>query len=180
MNNELRDAKNGNQNAFAQIAANYSPLIQSMKERFSAYGAEPEDLEQEALIALYSAVLSYEEGREVTFGLYAKVCIRNRMISYLRRTGAVRKRGQTGEDDDPGQEDVPENGADPAEKLIERERYERLMEVVDETLSDLEKKVLALYLRDWSYARIAERLGVSEKTVDNAIYRMKAKLRRRI
>ena len=49
-----------------------------------------------------------------------------------------------------------------------------------ETLSELEQKVLTLYLRDMSYTEIARRLDVSEKTVDNAIYRLKAKLRKRI
>lgn len=76
--------------------------------------------------------------------------------------------------------EYPSEQDEPERDLLARERYRALLALIEQSLSDLEKRVLALYLEDIPYAQIAKRLGVTEKTVDNAIYRLKSKLRKRI
>jgi len=174
MDRLLENARSGSQSAFSRIVQIYRPLIDSMLDRYSS-STDRDDLRQEAMIALYSAVRTYDTAQhQVTFGLYAKICIRNRLISYRRRN-----RPELSEED-YRYDALRADGADPADSVIEQEAYRSLMQVMDESLSDLEKRVLALYLQNQSYAAIAQALRVSEKTVDNAIYRVKAKLRKRI
>lgn len=174
MNRFTDDMKTEDQVAFAAAVQEYRPLIESLVARFSTSGEE-DDLRQEALIALYSAFCSYDFGqKQVTFGLYAKICIRNRLISVARR----HKPDEAVADD--GEEQLWEDGDDPEEILLAGERYRDLLRVIDESLTPLEKKILTLYLEDISYAQIAKQLNVTEKSVDNAIYRLKAKLRKRI
>lgn len=174
MNRFADDMKTEDQAAFAAAVQEYRPLIESLVARFSSSG-EAEDLRQEALIALYSAFCSYDFGqKKVTFGLYAKICIRNRLISVARRHKP--DEAVAGDSEDW----LWEDGDDPEEILLAGERYRDLLRIIDESLTPLEKRILTLYLGDISYAQIAKQLNVTEKTVDNAIYRLKAKLRKRI
>ena len=90
-------AQRGDETAFAALCRIYAPLILSMADRFgSADGMETvdrEDLRQEATVAFYRALRSYDADQSsVSFGLYAKICIRNRMISLLRRQRSRKNR----------------------------------------------------------------------------------------
>lgn len=174
----LLRAKAGNNAAFNELAETYSPLIESMTERFSAEARqcnlEPEDLRQEAVIALYGAVKAFNaEQKDVTFGLFAKICIRNRLIGVLRNH---RGRGESGATE-PDPDTVSKN---PEQYIIDRENYERLTKVIDESLTDYEKSVFKLFILDKSYREIAVILGRDVKSIDNAVCRIKKKLKQRI
>lgn len=162
---------------FSDLARTYQPLIERLVSKFcTAGGADREDLRQEALIALYSALSTYDFRQEqVSFGLYAKICIRNRLLMLARKHRPGEIAGCSEET-----ETAFADAADPEQNLLDRERYEMLIQTIDESLSPLEKQVLSLYLEEASYTEIAQKLGVTEKTVDNAIYRLKAKLKKRI
>lgn len=164
-------------NAFTEIYTQYEPLVISMAERFYAIALREgldidscsyDDFRQEAVIALYSAFRGYDTDISgVTFGLYAKICIRNRLISELRKCKAR-----------PINDDVYSDVHDsPESRFIEHEDYRYLLSVIDRMLSEYEKSVLALYIDGKSYKEIAERLGKTEKSVDGAVYRIKAKLK---
>ena len=89
MNEELISlitrSRDGDENAFSDLTLQYRPLIESMSHRFlKKNDDEPvsmDDVMQEATLAFYSAVCSYDVDSQVTFGLYAKICIRNRLVS---------------------------------------------------------------------------------------------------
>jgi RNA polymerase sporulation-specific sigma factor len=139
------------------------------------YGED--DLRQEAMVALYRAALSYdpeEKGRDVSFGLYAKICINNALISALRKYRSEKKKrdaekakGRNGVKNTPG----------PFETLVSREDAASLLLKIREQLSGLERQVFDYYIVGKSAGEIAERLGRSEKSVSNALYRMKVKVR---
>ena len=83
-------AKKGDQLAFAELNSAYAPLIDSMTDQFCGTEekkkSDREDLRQEASVAFYRALMSYDADQtEVSFGLYAKICIRNHLISLLRK-----------------------------------------------------------------------------------------------
>ncbi len=171
------EAKKGDSEAFFDLIQSYRPLIDSLVSQYGGTGNEDEeDMRQEAMIALYSAFSSYDHRQtQVSFGLYAKICIRNRLVSYLRK-----KNGEPEWEQAEISETVAPEVTDPEQRLLDRESYRSLIRTIDASLTDLEKKVLGLYLQDATYAQIAQTLGVSEKTVDNAIYRLKAKLKKRL
>lgn len=174
----LLRAKAGNNAAFNELAEKYSPLIDSMTERFRTearqYNLDDEDLRQEAVIALYGAVKAFDYGqKDVTFGLFAKICIRNRFIGIIRRHRGRSENGTAESDPDTG-------SYNPEQYIIDRENYERLTKMIDESLTDYEKSVFKLFILDKSYREIAGALGRDVKSVDNAVCRIKKKLKQRI
>ena len=118
-------------------------------------------------MGFYSAVQRYEESDKVTFGLYAKVCVRNKLVSLLRTAGKKVK---------PPKENV-KNTVDISALLFGKEDGLRIKEKICETLSPFEWKVFCLYIEKRSYVEMADILGKPVKSVDNALFRIKKKLR---
>lgn len=170
----LLSAKSGDQFAFSELLRKYSPLIDSMSERFGKLsdgdGSDPErdDMRQEACIGFYRALLTYDtEQDKVSFGLYAKICIRNRLVSILRKKKSENKRIRKSSLPVEATAASQEYGVDKSE----------IASLVDKVLSGYEKKVFLLYLDGVSYSDISARVGRSEKSVDNALFRAKKKLK---
>lgn len=158
------------QNAFAELSLIYAPLIESECAK-RAGRVEQDELRQAALIGLYSAACSFDITKEgITFGLYAKICIGRRLDSELRRV--------YNHHESPIDEDEMSPASSPEEELIARESYEKLLSQIESTLTEGERDVFMLYLAHKPYAEIARILGRTEKSVDGAIRRAKAKLRK--
>ena len=175
----IENVRSGKPLSFEAIYSLYLPLIESMTRNYCQYyevlASETEDVRQEALIALYNAALTYETGKGVTFGAYAKTCIRNKILSYIRCflendiPVSLEEREIDWEEPDF---DTPE------QLIISKESLCSLNRRIDEALTDFEKSVFALYLSDMSYADMAKKLDKPTKSIDNAIHRIKAKLRK--
>ncbi len=181
--NELLDAvKSDDDDACAELLRRYAPLIDRMvystlPQLESATRADEDELRQEAAIKLYQAALSYDTAQEDTsFGLFAKICIKNRMISLIRRqNGAV----TVMDVDDIYDGNVANNARsedDPSTLLLDRERERELEGEIKTHLSALEYEVYDLYMDGIGVNRIAEVLGLSVKAVENALYRMRGKV----
>ncbi len=165
-------AKKGDQLAFAELNSAYAPLIDSMTDQFCGTGekkkSDREDLRQEASVAFYRALMSYDADQtEVSFGLYAKICIRNHLISLLRKQRSLKKRRSF---EEKKEIPPPDLSAAPDRKT--------LLASADALLTEFEKTVFLLYIEGKSYREMAFSLGVSVKSVDNALLRAKRKLRR--
>lgn len=171
----IAEIQRGNDSVFGPLLKQYQSLVSSLVKQFKEkYGehsqTESDDLRQEAVIALYQAAKRYRPGC-VTFGLYAKVCMKNRMISYIRKHHHNVK---------PLSDLTEEiaDGMNPEENLITHESFEELLEHLALSLTPHEMAVYQLYIEGLPYREIARRLQVSEKSVDNAVYRIRAKVRR--
>lgn len=176
----LENVKVGKPLSFDAIYALYTPLIESTVQSFCKKNAFPEseadDIKQEALIALYNAAIAYESGKNVTFGAYAKVCIRNRIASYLR-CFHENDLSETTLDEREYELDEPDFDT-PEQLIISKESLCNLNRRIDEALTDFERSVFALYVGDMSYTDMAKALSKPKKSIDNAIHRIKAKLRK--
>ena len=132
-----------------------------------------EDLRQVALLALYRATLNFNlEQSEVEFGLYAKICIANALASQLRAIHR-RKLEIVGAD-------LPEGDGgegDPARRLMEREAAEALVARIQSLLSPYENRVWSLFIAGLSVRDIARAVGKTPHSVENAVYRIRQKLR---
>ena len=175
----LENVRSGKPLSFEAIYSLYTPLIDSMTkgccQRYGIPESDADDIRQEALIAFYNAALTYEADSGVTFGNYAKVCIRNKTLSYIRCFL---------ENDIPASLEERENDWDepdfdtPEELIISKESLCHLNRRINETLTDFERSVFALYIGDMSYSDMAKSLAKPIKSIDNAIHRIKAKLRK--
>ncbi len=174
----IRQAQRGDERAFESLLERYNPLILSQVTQLGD-AADREDLQQEAVLGFYAALCHFDaEQDKVRFGLYAKACIKNRLLSYLRRT---RKHGDVLPVDEEDTEAVTiESSDDPARRLIEEESYMALCKQVFSTLSPYENRVWWMFLSGLTAREIAEREGREEKSVQNAVYRIRNKLRRTV
>jgi len=165
--------------AFEKLLKIYEPMIGAAVNRFSDGDHETEDLRQEALTGFFRAVMSFDfEKIGIEFGLYAKICVSNALSTAVRnaqRSG----RGQPSIDYEEYFKYSAADAAssDPAFRLIERESEESLRELIERNLSDFEKRVWENYLEGKSARGIAEKLGKTERSIDNALYRIRKKLR---
>lgn len=177
----LKAVRNGDDDACGALLRRYAPLVDSMVYKTmplisSAKRTDEEELRQEATIKLYQAALAYDPDQsETSFGLYAKICIKNRMISLVRR-----QVGSDVEIDTDVVDNISESETfdDPLEVVVDREREFELDLKVKSVLSALEYEVYDLHMDGASIKQISETLHISEKTVENALYRMKIKLQK--
>ena len=232
----------GDEGAFELLLGEYRPLVESQVKsavrKSPELSAEYDELMQEAGMALYAAAKKYRKSAEVTFGLYAKICVRNRIVSFVRKINAAKRKSRALSDriskangkkhkrrfasdfgvtsgakdasncNDPSGATSEEQGSDPSEATSEEQRSDpsgatseeqrsdpsgatsegvvgknsitagKAMEILDREATRLEKQALMLYLGGLTYRQISVALETSEKSVDNAIFRAKRKLRK--
>lgn len=170
--------RSGDQGAFQQLAARYFFVVRNKAAEFYGRGVEPDDLFQEGLLGLHYAALTFDENGGASFSTYAGVCVRNRMISAVRSSGALKKRID--------REHFPIEEAhqlhsdplsEPENAVISREAFESLLSYLRENLSEKEMTVLSLYVEGKSYDEISGQLGISKKACDNSMQRIRKKLR---
>lgn len=187
----LRD---GESNITDFIMDKYKNLVRSKAKTMYILGADTEDLIQEGMIGLFKAIRDYDCGRDASFYTFADLCVSRQMYTavqasrrekhvplntyislYSVNSAAEREEG----------EDVQLINAlasnteiNPEELLIDKENVENIERIIEKELSSFEKEVLDLYVVGMSYSQIAKILGRDEKSTDNALQRIKTKLRR--
>ena len=176
--------RQGDESAFGILAERYRPMTESAVKRFEPSFADlgdtsvwgEDDLRQCAALALYRAAMTYDpdgRGQGVRFGLYARICVNNAVISELRKAGTeVRRRNRRREQE----RSAPRRG-DALEQFISSERLDSLTGTIRSALAPLEREVFDRYMAGMSVEQIARALGRSSKSVSNALYRMKVKIR---
>lgn len=182
-------AKQGHSEAFDAIIKRYRGFVRLKASSYFLLGGESEDLIQEGLVGLYKAVRDYRSDRESSFRNFAELCITRQIITAVKT--ATRNKhtplnqyvsfsqspAAGGDSDTTLDEILPGPTAnDPVNQVIASEELSSLVETLSEVLSDLESRVLSLYLDGHSYEVVAQRLECDTKTVDNALQRVKRKV----
>ena len=180
LNRLLEQIGSGDERAFDTLAGQYAGMTENAVRRFAPSFAEEEsvygldDLRQCAQLALYRAAVSYDpgdKGKKVSFGLYAKICVDRSLVSLLRKCRSEQRRRRSAEKKAAGE--VP----DPMEAVLSSEGAHKLIGQFRGVLSRYETKVFDEYIMGKSVGEIAERLGKNERSVSNALYRTKVKIR---
>ena len=179
----VQSAQAGDTESLTVLVERYKRLIDREVGAFSKIGLDREDILQEALIGLYRAIQSYDSRKEARFKTYAMVCIRNGWISAVRFGSSSRHtplNNSISLDDDLWQDTlqlVDESAVNPESWMIHQEWLKQWQEQVQILLSDFERDVLRLYLTGFSYDDMAKKLSSTAKAVDNALQRVRRKLR---
>ena len=169
--------RKGEQSAFIELLGLYNPLVQSEVARHGeALGDfDLDDLRQTALVALYRAALNFDLAQEeVAFGLYAKICISNALATHLR---ALRRRTVEVPVGDDWDEVQSGDESDPAGRIMAEENLQLLRTRIRALLSPFENCVWDLFTAGFSVGEIAVRLQKESRSIENAIYRIRQKLR---
>ena len=165
----VRDAADGREGAFPLLAKSFDPVLLYVIRSLGAPRSETEDLRQEGLMGLYKACHLFDP-EKASFATFARVCMRSAVVDALRRAAPV-----------SGLSSLPEEESslsdDPQKILVDKERLQRVLTEMDRLLSPLERRILMERLRGADSAKIAESLRLSRRTVDNALFRGRAKLK---
>ena len=182
-------AKRGSADAYDRIIRRYRGFVRLKSSSYFLLGGDSEDLIQEGMVGLYKAIRDYRTDRESSFRNFAELCITrqiitavktasrnkhaplNQYVSFAQTPAAAGDSETTLEDILPGP-----ISDDPADRVIATEELRSLVTCLGDVLSELESRVLALYLDGYSYEIVAERLECDTKTVDNALQRVKRKV----
>ena len=175
--NELVALINRGEYKYLQLLINrYMPLVISIASRYNASGFDTEDFIQEGTLAIFSAVKTYNQEKAL-FKAFVTLCINRAMSSALSRVSGAAKH-------------IPESLISPIDEIelsdlnnpesifIEKESYNDLESTIKQELSDFEYQVLCEFLSGKSYADIAESLNVTAKSVDNALRRIRSKIKK--
>ena len=183
-------AKGGDRTAYDRIVRRYYGFVRLKASSYFLAGGDSDDLVQEGLVGLYKAVRDYRSDRESSFRNFAELCITRQIITAVKT--ATRNKhtplnqyvsfsatpaGATG-DGEPTLEDIIPGSTvhDPVNQVISSEELRSLVACLSTVLSELESRVLSLYLDGHSYAAVGGLLGCDAKTVDNALQRVKRKV----
>ena len=174
-------AKDGDDEALTALIQRYAPFV---RMRAGAYGVkelDADDLYQEGMIALLTAVRNYCAGLNSSFRTFASVCINNKLNSALRahmreKNAPMRGYLSLSEPEVP-EEALTAHTLDPEQLVIQSEETDERNRRIETLLSLFERQVLKLYLSSYSYEEMSKQLGSSTKAVDNALQRVRRKLR---
>lgn len=175
--------RNGDKSAFSELTDRYLNFIRSITSKYNISGLEPDDLTQEGLVGLLCAVNTYKINGGASFKTYAGLCISRRIVSLLNRSTGNKNKPLNDyislyDDDVSGS--MPYDSADPENLVISKENFLNLSKHISGCLSDTEKRVFKLYLSGESYEQISAELQMPVKSVDNALQRVRKKLRKHI
>ena len=175
----LADAQSGHQGALELLREQYRPLIESSARKFYREGMSSQDREdilEEALINFCGAVCSYDLTVEgVEFGLYAKICIENALVSFMRSFDRRQRISALSLDEGMTSEEKKEQ-VDLLGSLAEREQAVLLARRINDRLSRYEKRIWWMYVSGLPVREIAKSISAEPKSVSNAIYRIRRKL----
>ena len=179
-------ASSGDREAEEALAGRYLRLVRACARPFFLAGGDSEDLIQEGTFGLLSAIRQYRADAGASFKTFAEHCIRMRLLSAIKSASQLKhfplNDGVSLEQlsEDPGVQLSAIARRSPEELVLERESKEELYAAFSKCLSRFELKVLDLYLDGLSYREIADILGKSAKSVDNAVQRIRRKLTRNL
>jgi RNA polymerase sporulation-specific sigma factor len=182
-------AKQGNAAAYDVIVRRYYGFVRLKASSYFLAGGDADDLIQEGLVGLYKAIRDYRTDRESSFRNFAELCITRQIITAVK-TATRNKHSPLNQyvsfsssatgtaDSEPTLDEVIPGSPvhDPVNQVISSEELRALVACISTALSDLESRVLALYLDGHSYEEVGRRIGCDCKTVDNALQRVKRKV----
>ena len=180
-------AASGDRAAEEALVLRHTRLVRVCARPFFLAGGDSEDLIQEGMVGLLSAIREFRPQKGASFRTFAEVCVRRRIISVVRSAaGGKHLPLNDSVSLDPSlflaNQDFTSFGTayhhqrNPEDVVIHEENLSALEEAIQKELTGLEAQVLALYLSGLSYAEIAEEVRRSTKSVDNAVQRVRRKI----
>ena len=177
------------------IMDKYKNLVRKKAKSMYILGADNDDLIQEGMIGLFKAVRDYDPGRDASFYTFADLCVSRQMYKAVQASRREKHAplntyislyADTAEAESDGNGTALVNviasavETNPEQLMIDRENVADIEAIIEKELSGFEKQVLDLYITGMSYSQIAGVLSRDAKSTDNALQRLKAKLRRAV
>ena len=187
----IRRLREGESAIMDYIISKYKYLVIRAAKAIYLIGGENDDLIQEGMIGLFKAVRDFDINQETSFYSFAELCISRQMYTAIKLSQRQKhmplnsyvslydiKKSDYDDKQSPLIEQLEiETNSNPEELFLDKERMQMLVEQLNERLSDMERRVLHLHLQGEDYRSIAELLDKSPKSIDNALQRIRQKMR---
>jgi len=185
-------ASAGDKMALEYLISKYKNFVKAKAKSYFLIGADKEDIIQEGMIGLYKAIRDFDGTKTNSFKCFADICITRQIITAIKTATRQKhiplnsyislNKPIYDEESDRTLLDIITTSmvTDPEELIISKEELKNIESKMNELLSDLEQKVLELYLNGKSYQYIANRLDRDVKSIDNALQRVKRKLEKHL
>lgn len=179
-------AKSGDSEVLDYLMEKYKGLVKNKARTMYLIGGENDDLIQEGMIGLFKAVRDFRPGRDAAFQTFARVCVERQMYNAIKNSNRQKHQplnsyislsGEKEGNEDPLKDMWVEN---PESIIIDRENVRNLEKEISSALSPMENQVLKQYLNGSAYTEIARILKKSPKSVDNALSRIRGKIREKM
>lgn len=181
-------ARGGDELAFRRLVDRHDGMLRGVASRYYLPGGADDDLYQEALWGFHKAIRDYRPERKGSFPSFARLCVQRQVMTAVKTANGnkhlvLTRRRDLSLPDAAGDGTIAEDchaafadhDADPLHRLVQQEDWDEIRRLCL-SLSPLEGEALGLFLTDFTYDEIAERIGCSHKTVDNAMQRCRRKL----
>lgn len=183
----IKQLRAGQTEVMDYLIDKYKNMVRKRANALYLIGGETEDLIQEGMIGLFKAIQDYRPDKESSFYHFAQMCIMRQMYTAIE--ASQRKKHSPlntyvpldADGEDPGSIyfDAADQvqTADPEALFISQETVRNLLKQANERLSPMERQVLALYLDGMNYHQIAKQMGRTPKSIDNALQRIRGKIK---
>lgn len=170
-------SQNGDSQATDELVLRYGDFVRRRARGFFLVGGESEDLIQEGLLGLFSAIQTYKRGQNgKSFKNFAYLCVSNKIIDAVKRSTSKKNRPLNDSVSTALVEERISPALDPEEEIIALDESKEVRQKMSAVLSDFEFKIFTMYMYGMSCAEICATTGKPQKSVDNAVQRSKRKL----
>lgn len=162
----------------------YKPLVRKKARALYLVGGETDDLIQEGMLGLFKAFRDFQVEKESSFAAFAKLCIERQLYTAIQSSKRQKHQPLNSyislSDEEFAAELRQLHGQNPESIIIDQENTEQAKEQISLILSDFENQVLKLYLEGADYLQIAEKMGKTAKSIDNALQRIRQKVKKHV
>ena len=178
--------KNGESEILDYLMEKYKNMVRKKARTMFLIGGENDDLIQEGMIGLFKAVRDYQPDRDAAFQTFASICVDRQIYNAIQSSNRQKHQPlnsyiSLSEQDVENEEHLGDNwGENPESIIIDQENVQDLEQEITATLSPMENQVLEYYLAGNGYGEIAQIMGKTPKSIDNALQRIRIKIREQL
>lgn len=159
----------------------YKNLVRTRARAMYLIGGETDDLIQEGMIGLFKAIRDYAEEREASFQTFARLCIERQLYRAIESSNRLKNQplnSYVSLSDEASEDDLWQNWEKSPESIVlDREYTDTMIKKIYQVCSPFENHVLELYMRGYDYRKIAEMMDKAPKSIDNALQRIRTKIK---
>ena len=178
--------KNGESEILDYLMEKYKNMVRKKARTMFLIGGENDDLIQEGMIGLFKAVRDYQPDRDAAFQTFASICVDRQIYNAIQSSNRQKHQPlnsyiSLSEQDGENEEHHRDNwGENPESIIIDQENDQDLEQEITATLSPMENQVLEYYLAGNGYGEIAQIMGKTPRSIDNALQRIRIKIREQL
>ena len=178
--------KNGESEILDYLMEKYKNMVRKKARTMFLIGGENDDLIQEGMIGLFKAVRDYQPDKDATFQTFASICVDRQIYNAIQSSNRQKHQPlnsyvSLSEQDGENEEHLGDTWVEnPESIIIDQENVENLEQEITTTLSPMENQVLEYYLAGNGYGEIAELMGKTPKSIDNALRRIRTKIKEQL